>query len=261
MKQKKKQEKKQQKNSGFKYQIIVIAVAIIMIMGVLIYAGADRTSKKGSETIATTSTETATPEASAAPAATAKPVELSDEAKSNVQKVKDYLLANGFQDEEGNYYTGYNYNEWLYCSILYDKESDILCLKNSYYTSDGEGDFYEMLAVWDNFPSSPVVLYCENHFDAAEDDNSQANAMGTLALVSSFEPETLTSESEINLIKSEESTYEAPDLEAVLEVAEPYTLTSFSYWDEIIEWTFDLNLKDFGLTNFERSGYASVSNE
>lgn len=242
---------------------IVVVSGIVMILIVIALAGCSGNSDKKNNVASTNAgtvtigTEPGTTVATEAP--TAVPTEIPEEITKNVDSIKEYILETGFSDEEGVYYIGYTYGEWLYCSMIYDKNEDILCLKNSYYTSDGMGDFYEMLAVWDNFPYSSTVLYCENHFEAAEGEDSEANAKGTLAMVGTFEPDTFTAESVIELYKSDESTYEAENLDMTLEVAEPYTVTSFSYWDEILEWTFELNLKDFGMTSFERSGYASVS--
>lgn len=241
-----------QKNT---FTYILVAVSVIIIAVILLYAigrndgaGNDNQSVAGDNVDATI-------------APTIQGTEVPQEIVDKVETMKKHILENGYEDEDGTYYLGYMYGDTMYCSFRYDKESDMLCAQNSYYTQSVNGDFVEVLAVLDNFPYLSSVEYYEDYFVEAEDDAEKANSGGTFVAIAGYVPSEITTEISLNFYEMETSTYEYENLDNALNIAGQYSVKSFSMWDEVLELEFGYNLKDFGFENFVREDNAAESAE
>ena len=257
-KNKKRSIKKKNINNNIPYPIfLAIGLAVILIFVVL--NGNSKSKAVQDENAVVTAAVTASPTSTVTliPTETAVPTTVPESIVNNVDLIKKNILESGYTDDEGIYYIGAMYGESLYCSVRYDKENDILCLQNSYYTMNDNGDYFEALSVWDNFPYSSYVEYYEDYYGTSEQNSEYSYSKGTLVSVAGFDSASFTSSAALTFIEVEESTYQGDNAEEELKMGEKYTLMSFSMWDDLLERVYSLNLKDFGLINFVRDDFLS----
>lgn len=184
--------------------------------------------------------------------------EIPEDLNKNAKMLKEHIKANGFEEDD-YIYLGCLFSEDLYCSIRYYEEMDMLCLVNSYYTQTEGGASAEILATIDNFPYSSQVRYYEDFFAVLEEDDEKPTSFSTLIAEATYNPAEFTSSSSLEFATTEDSTYneEEADMESVFNTAEKYSLMSFSFWDELLEIEFGVQLKDFGFDNFVREDYSA----
>lgn len=183
--------------------------------------------------------------------------EIPDEMADNLQVLKDKIMADGYEEDDYKY-LGCLFGTDLYCSIRYYEELDVLSLVSSYYTKTPTGASLEVLAVLNDFPSSTKVEYYEDYYAYAEADG-EASSVGTLKAEAIYNPVEFTSESSLEFALTEDSDYsdEEENMENVFDTAAKYSMMSFSFWDEMLEMEFELNLKDFGFEKFVREDYTA----
>lgn len=183
--------------------------------------------------------------------------EIPENLVQSAREIKEHIKEKGYQEDD-YCYIGYMFGENLYCSIRYYEDMNILCLYNSYYTTSEAGSQMEVLSVLENFPYSESVKYYEIYV-VSEDEVSSVY----LEAEAPISPEEFTAESKLEFKTTEDSNFsdEDEDMTEVFETAEKYSLMSFSFWDELLETEFGVQLKDFRFKNFIRKDYRATSAE
>lgn len=186
--------------------------------------------------------------------------EIPEEMNNKVQLIKDEIKNNGYEEDDYKY-LGCMFGTNLYCSIRYYEEMDLLSLHCSYYVQSKEGDFIEVLAVLEDFPKYSNVYYYEDYCEIDDESGMLGDSIGTFMAEAEIDSTDFTSLSEIKFTEMEDSSYEIENLDATYSTAEKYSRMAFSFWDEMLEIEFEMNLKDFGYKNFVREDYKAESVE